>query len=288
MVRSGLFFILTVVVCLVGCGFQDSSPVLARVNGETITKNQFIERVSVLPGALRRVVMRRRKDFVEEIIEERFLLKEAERRGLGKEPDVERLLEAARQKILAAKLVEIEIDSKIKISEEDLKHYYDVHAEEFMTPLKLRASHILVKIEDEAIDLKALLDTGSDFAELARKHSIDKTATRGGDVGYFQKGQVIPEFEAQAMSMKVGELAGPLKSSFGYHLILLTDRQEPKARDYDTVKTLVRQRSLAEKKSKAMNKLVERLKQGAKIEIDEKALAAIVEEDFKSEESSND
>ncbi len=90
----------------------------------------------------------------------------------------------------------------------------------------VKASHLLVKTEDEAKKLKAEIDNGKNFAELAKQVSLCPSGRNGGDLGYFTKGQMVKEFEDACFSMKVGEVSNPVKTQFGYHLIQLTDKKD--------------------------------------------------------------
>lgn len=254
---------------------SDNSKVLARYDGTTVTENEFLKKVQGLPKAVQTVAMNRRADLIQDIVAEHFLLKEALRRKVDKDTDVNDLIEVARKKILIAKLVEMEVDEKIQLDDQDVSKYYEFHKEQFMTPLLLRASHILVKTQEEADSLKSQIDAGGDFEDLARQHSIDSTAPRGGDLGFFQKGQFVPEFEEAVFALKKGEVSPLVKTTFGYHIIRLNDRAEPRLRDLKSVKSMVEERLMNEKRSSTFKALIEKLKGNVKIEIDEKALEAI-------------
>ena len=91
--------------------------------------------------------------------------------------------------------------------------------------MKVRASHILVKTEEEANDLLAKLNEGADFGELAEEHSLCPSKRDGGDLGYFGKGMMVKPFEDAAFSMEAGEVSQPVETQFGWHLIKLTDKQ---------------------------------------------------------------
>lgn len=94
-----------------------------------------------------------------------------------------------------------------------------------MTTL-VKASHILVKTEDEALKLKEEIENGKDFAQAAMEVSLCPSGQNGGDLGYFSRGQMVKEFEDAAFGMKKGEVSNPVKTQFGYHLIYLTDTQD--------------------------------------------------------------
>lgn len=90
----------------------------------------------------------------------------------------------------------------------------------------VKASHLLVKTEDEAKKLREEIVNGKDFAQVAMEVSLCPSSRNGGDLGYFSKGQMVKEFEDAAFSMEVGEVSNPIKTQFGYHLIYLTDKKD--------------------------------------------------------------
>jgi len=272
------FFYASLVIAFFGlaaCGEHKSGSVLARFDGATITDTEFNQKLQTLPRALRSVALRNKEDFVNDMANEHFLLKEAERRGIEYESDVRDLLKVARKKIIIAKLIETEVDKKIKLEPNAAQEYYEAHKEEFMTPPLLRASHILVKTEEEARAILNGLKAGADFEEMARTKSIDTTASRGGDMGFFQKGQLVPEFEEVAFQMKKGQISDIFQTQFGYHIMKLTDRMEPRLRDFASVKAFVEERILNQKRSKAFKAFITRLKGNTKIDINQKALEAL-------------
>lgn len=265
---------LGLIVFCVGCQKKDNSPVLARFDGGTITETQLLKKIETLPQDIRSAALKHKKEFLEDMASEHFLLKEAKRKGLEKDPDVTALLDAARRKIIVAKLIETEIDKKITLEPEAAGKYYEARKQEFMTPPVLRASHILVQSEEEATQLRSQLDQGADFEELAREKSIDATARRGGDLGFFQKGQFVPEFEEKVFQMKKGEISQPVKTRFGYHIIKLTDQIPSSLKEFKSVKRLIEERLAGEKRTEAFKKFLEKLKGSQKVNIDEKALEA--------------
>ena len=258
-----------------GCFPKKEGSVIARFDGVTITDVEFTQRFERLPKELQGVVSRKKQGLVDELINEHFLVKEAERQNIANQPEVRDLLNEARNKIIIAKLIELEVDNRVKLEPDEALKYYEAHKDEFMTPLLLRASHILVKTEQEADNIRMQLGQGADFEELARGKSVDSSSVRGGDIGFFQKGQLIPEFERAAFSVKKGEVSHVFKTQFGYHVLKLTDRAEPAFRDFKVVKGLVERQLLNQKRAKLFNELVEKLKNGSPIKIDEKKLNAI-------------
>ncbi len=272
-----IFIVLTgvAVFLLGGCVIKKNDTVLARFSGTTIKESEFTSKIQRMPREIQGVALRRKKEFLEEMMDEALLTKEAERRGITRLQDVKEVLEAAHRKIMIAKLIEQEVDQKIKLERDEIIRYYESHKEEFMTPRLFRASHILLRTEGEANDLRAELQKGADFEELARKHSIDNTAIRGGDIGFFQKGQLIPEFEEVAFKMNKGDISPVFKTQFGYHILKLTDRAEPALRQFNSVKTLLEKQLFREKRTKAYKEFLEKLRGNLKTEINEKALDSV-------------
>lgn len=118
------------------------------------------------------------------------------------------------------------LEPRIKVTEEDITTYFEENKDTLAQPEKVEASHILVADEATANEVKAKLDEGKDFAELAAEYSTDSSAQSGGKLGYFGKGDMVEPFEAAAFSLEINEISDPVKSEFGYHIIKLTDRQE--------------------------------------------------------------
>lgn len=277
--RCGKITLLCFAAALLGCSFfmgacakKKSGPALARFDGTVITESDLNAKIQELPKELQGVVLRRRKEFVQDMIDEHFLEKEAKRLGVPNLPDVKGLIRQAQKKIIIAKLIELEVDQKVSLEPEEAEKYYEAHKDRFMTPVLLRASHILVATKEEADAVKAELSAGADFAGLARAKSIDSTAPRGGDLGFFQKGQLIPQFEEVAFKMKTGDTSDVFRTQFGYHIMQLTDRSEPKLRDFKSVKHLVEKQLLNEKRGRRYREFVEKLREGSKIEMDEQKL----------------
>lgn len=248
---------------------------MAKFKGGEITDRDFTEAVDNLSPRVRAVALSQRREFLESYVIEKLLLREAEKKGVQHLDEVQSLMEKAREKILVAKLIEMEIESKVKVTPEDAKNYYDANKEEFMTPYRVKASHILLRSREEAEQVRTQAEAGGDFAELAKKHSLDPTAAKGGDLGYFQKGQLIPEIEEAAFAMGKGDTSGVIETAFGFHLIRVDDVAQPQSREYAAVEKEITDKIAVEEKSRLFGRLTERLKGKAGISIDEKRLSEI-------------
>ncbi|WZL72820.1 peptidylprolyl isomerase [Clostridiaceae bacterium 35-E11] len=132
-----------------------------------------------------------------------------------------------------------EVMKEVDVADGALKKYYDEHIDDYRD-VQVKASHILVDTEKEAKDILAKIKAGEDFGELAKKHSKDPgSGSQGGDLGYFPRGVMVPEFEEVAFSMKNGEVSEPVKSSFGYHIIKVMDKKD-EIKKFEEVKEMIK------------------------------------------------
>ena len=173
---------------------------------------------------------------------------------------------------LAAKVWEQQQFDKVLVSEKETRAYYDQNAEEFLEKEKVHARHILVKTETKANELIAELKKYSGgalqgkFVELAKKESTGPSGPKGGDLGYFPQGQMVPEFNDAVFSMSVGTITtSPVKSQFGYHIIFLEDKKSGKKLSFDEVKGFIDQRLRIDKFKTVMDAKMTSLKENAKI-----------------------
>ncbi len=133
------------------------------------------------------------------------------------------------------------LEPNIKIEENEIKSYFDENKESFDTKEQVKASHILVDSEDKAKEVKEKLLNGEDFSELAKNYSIDTANNQqGGELGFFARGEMVPEFENAAFSLKVGEISEPVKTEFGYHIIKVEDKEQAKEATYEESKEDIR------------------------------------------------
>jgi peptidyl-prolyl cis-trans isomerase C len=134
------------------------------------------------------------------------------------------------------------------VTPEDIKARYDKEVAAMPPTDEVKAAHILVKTEEEAKAIIADLDAGKDFAELAKEKSADPSKSEGGDLGYFSKGRMVPEFETAAFALNVGEYTKvPVKSQFGFHVIKLLDKRVAPPPPFDQVSQQVRQLVMQDK-----------------------------------------
>lgn len=173
------------------------------------------------------------------------------------------LLDELSMDMAIQKWIQEGIASKIEVTDDQAEVFYNENKKDFSSSSEIKTSHILLKLEEDADDkkkdetkkkisdlLKELKD-GADFAELAKKNSDCPSSSKGGDLGFFGKGRMVPAFEEAAWSLKVGEISDVVKTRFGYHIIKLTDRKEGGTQKLEEVsekiKNYLKQKALSEK-----------------------------------------
>jgi len=270
---------------LYGCGNgdRDDKKVIATVSNRAITVKAFKARIDRLPAYYQRIVRSNLKRYLDETIMEMLLYEDALRKGLDKDKEVKEILIEARKKILVSKLVAGEVDEKAKVSEEDMLKYYGEHKDEFKTPEMWRASHILVTSESEAKSIADELSKGADFGDLAKKYSIDATASRGGDIGFFRAGQLVPEFEKACLKLNIGQTGDILHTQFGYHIIKLTDKRDAGGQSYDEARRAIEGELSRKKKAVLFDEMVNKLKSLYSVNINKSTF-----ESFETEEKTKD
>lgn len=257
-----------------------NAAVLATVNGDTITSEEVSRvlmegtqgRFDSLPADKQNELRQR---IIEGMIAQELVFDDAKKSGVleSKEFKAEYQKLADRlQTQLAAKLWEQQQFEAIKVDAKEVKEYYDKNADEFVDKEKIHARHILVKTEAEAETIikgfKGL--TGDklkqEFIAQAKSKSTGPSAAKGGDLGYFPRGQMVPSFNDAAFAMKEGTISSaPVQSQFGYHIIYLEDKVPAKKMGFDEVKNFIEQRLKMDKFKVVMEKKMAALKAKAKI-----------------------
>lgn len=233
--------VLSLIVCaMAGCGRSGGKP-LAVVNGQVITEQDVAARLAKLTPAYRQALGHDRRRLLEEMVVETLLVQEARKRGLERDPQVRQLARDAQKQILIGRLLEREGRDKVQVADQEIAAYYDAHQDQFVEPERWRASQILVTTEPAAKGVVERLGKGESFERLAADLSQDPSKSRGGDIGYFTRGQLIPEFEAACLQLAVGQTSGVVKSSLGYHVIRMTDHRPGAQRGLGDVREQVAQ-----------------------------------------------
>jgi peptidyl-prolyl cis-trans isomerase C len=240
----------------------DPDPVLARVNGSEIRESDLKlaedELGPSLPAQMDPAT--KRENLMNYLIDMKVVAKAADDRKLGDSDDFKRHLDFARQRLLMDTLLNVE--GKAALTDEAEHKVYDDAVKQIAAEPEVHARHILVETEDEAKQVVEELKKGADFADLAKKKSKDPGASDGGDLGFFTKDQMVPEFSAAAFSLEPGKISDPVKSQFGWHIIKVEEKRNRKPPDFAQVKPQIESYLTR----KAQGASVEKLRAEAKVE----------------------
>lgn len=277
----GIVFVIALVMA--GCsqgGKQGAAlTVLATVNGEPVTLEQLNNRMKFLNLGFTNVSTHNAAtedaslEALSQLIEETLYMQEAKKKGIavsGKEvaerlatlredyPDgsFERTLQSGHlteddfkedvtRKLTIEKLLAAEVYSNVKVADSELKKYFKDHRDEFNRPLQVRARQIVVEDETNATGILEKIRHGADFATIAKEQSLSPDGEAGGDLGYFSKGDMPPEFEDIVFKLKPGQISPVVKSPYGYHIFKVEDVRKAIHPKFDEVKDQVRQKIAA-------------------------------------------
>jgi peptidyl-prolyl cis-trans isomerase C len=258
---------------------SDSNKVVLTINDEKITAAEYADLVKNLPPQYQQYANGPgKRAFAEQIVQLKLLSADAEKKKLDQDPKVKAQIEFSKENALAALMFQ-NIQDNVKIDDAAVEKYYDAHKNDYDV---VTARHILIRVkgapmpaaagkpelsDEEALAkaraIRARVVGGEDFAKVATAESDDAgSAAKGGDLGEFKRGMMVPPFEAAAFASKVGEITEPVKSPFGYHVIKVESH---------TTKPLaeVKAEIIAKLKPDMARQVVEALRKDAKVNIDD-------------------
>jgi peptidyl-prolyl cis-trans isomerase C len=236
--------------------------IVAIVNGHEIKISEVQMATDDIIGQLPDLPPKLRYPFVVEFLVERHLLAQlAVKEGVAETAEYKRRLALYQAKALRDAYFFQKI--RPQVTEEEIKAAYDQESAKVSQTERVRARHILLASEKEAVDIAARLKAGEKFPALAKKYSLDGSKDYGGDLGYFTAPEMVAEFSKAAFALKVGETSAPVKTDFGWHIIKVEDRKLGAAQPYDQVKSALRNVLLRKKVQETMDEL----RKTAKVEV---------------------
>lgn len=209
-----------------------------------------------------------RRKLLDELVAQELFYLEAQKVKAYEDKEYLDMVEDAKEKMLKSYMIS-KFMMQVTVSDEEVKAFYDENPKMFIAPDSIRASHILLPAEQQAIDiLKEIKDGVKTFEQAAREYSICPSREKGGDLGYFSKGKMVPQFEDAAFAMEVGTISEkPVKTDFGYHIIKVTDSKKSETIPYDIVKDSAKNYLLGEKQNRAFLNHVDELKETYNVDI---------------------
>jgi peptidyl-prolyl cis-trans isomerase C len=199
--------------------------VVATVDGDKITLAELMAVKSQLPQQYRDMPLEMLyAQLLDQVVERRIIAQAADKAGLEQESEVQAKLHNAREGVLLEAYITREVGPHLtreKLQERYEQQYVAQGGEE-----EIHARHILVAEQSEAEDIRKQIADGADFAEMAKKHSTGPSGPKGGDLGFFRRKDMVPEFSEAAFKLADGEVSAPVKTQFGWHLIMVVERRK--------------------------------------------------------------
>ncbi|MBN8961395.1 MAG: peptidylprolyl isomerase [Rhizobiales bacterium] len=250
---------------------DDANPVLAKVNGVEIHQSDVaLAEEELAPSLAQMDPATKKENVLAFLIDMKIVAKAAEEKKIAEQADFKKKLDFARNRLLMDNLLAAE--GKAALTDEAMKKVYDDAAKQISGEQEVHARHILVQTEDEAKAIKAELDKGADFAKLAKEKSKDPGASDGGDLGFFTKEQMVPEFSKVAFELAPGKISDPVKTQFGWHIIKVEEKRNRQPPTFEQVKPQIEQYVTR----KAQSEYVAKLRETAKVERMDKPAAPAV------------
>jgi peptidyl-prolyl cis-trans isomerase C len=289
----------------------------ADVNGKAIPHGDFQRQVEMFkrqvtkrqPGQLPEELEKRlQNQVIDKMIADELLFQEAEKKGIkidsqtidgeikkiksrfkdekeylqrlkGSGLSEDKLKDQIQRRMAISKLIEKEILPKVKVNDQDAKDYYDANMHKFKQQERVRARHILMKVdkgdpEDKKTAAKKKLQAiqkrilaGEDFSKLAKENSEGPSNVKGGDLGYFTKGRMVKPFEEVAFKLSPNEVSDIVETQFGYHLIKVVDRQEAGTQPYEKIKEKLKSQLYNEQVQTNIEPYVKALRKKATVQV---------------------
>ncbi|WZL71917.1 peptidylprolyl isomerase [Clostridiaceae bacterium 35-E11] len=250
-----------------------SKQVLATVGGKEITKEDLNLALMHAPKdqAMQLNTFAGKKYLLNEMIIQEMLYLDAKEKGLDKDEAYLKELEAVRESLLKQYAIK-NLLADVKIEENGAKEYYDANPNQFVKGESASAKHILVKEEEEAQAVLNELKEGKSFEEAAKEYSQCPSKEKGGDLGYFEKGRMVPEFEEAAFALEIGVVSEPVKTQFGYHIIKVEDKKPSTTMAFEAVEKQIEDYLLREKQNQKFREYTDALRNKYEITANEELL----------------
>ncbi|MFZ5987080.1 MAG: peptidylprolyl isomerase [Bacillota bacterium] len=200
------------------------------------------------------------KQLISQLANQELFYLDALEKGIDKDEAYKNEVERLKASILKQYAINKYLNTA-SVDNNEALNYYNENKSDFKSPESVKASHILVKDENTAKEVLSEINSGSSFEDTVKKYSLCPSKSQGGDLGYFTKGKMVPEFESAAFSMKNGEISNePVKTQFGFHIIKLTDKKDAGIKTFDEVKSEIHQQLIARKQEELYFNKVDELK----------------------------
>jgi peptidyl-prolyl cis-trans isomerase C len=254
--------------------FAQTDKVVAKIGNQTVTESDLKEISNAVPEKFRHLYLtpEGRKKTLDYVVNIYVLAAEAERLGMDKKPETDKLLQFTRRDLLARLYLDQMSKDLPAPTDAEAKEFYEKNKSQYATPESVHLHHILVSSEKEAKDAMDKLKKGEKFADLASQISICPSKMKGGNLEWLPKGSLVPEIEEVAFSMKNGQITGPVKSKFGYHVLLLEDKKPAQENSFDQVQDYILEQLRFQKQQDHYEKIADSLRQKMQVQINDQNL----------------
>ncbi len=245
-------------------------PVIAMINGRSITQSEFDIRWNELSQATRARYEKEggKRRFLDELIMRELLMQEARKQGLDQSDEIREKTQRYREQLILDELLKDKIKTKVEVSKEELEAYFEKHANQLLANPKVAVSVMLLPNVYAAKDLKRQVEAGGNFAKFAARYSVDeRSRTKGGDLGPYRKGLLEPELDALVPTLRPGVLTDPIKTEKGYYLMKVSPLEPEILQADQATRERLRQELLAEKRRKRLDDIFAELRSGATIRL---------------------
>jgi peptidyl-prolyl cis-trans isomerase C len=243
--------------------------VVARVGNQIVTEADLQQMANAVPERFRHLYLtpEGRQKTLEYVVNVFLLANEAVNQGMDKSPEVQKLLEFSKKDLLARLYLDKASAELPDPTEDEAKRYFEQNRDQYQTPEAVHLHHILVQTEKEAQKVMDRLKKGEKFADIAKQVSTCPSKSKGGDLDWLPKGSLLPEIEQEAFAMQDGQIAGPVKTKFGYHVLFLEGKSPAQESSLDQVKDYVIEQLRYQKRQEHYNKICNALKQKMNVQI---------------------
>ncbi len=282
----GIFALMT--AGLASPAFAQDPNVVARIGNKTITVADFNKILKYYDAEQRAQIDKNpqaKPTILWQTVQGMVIAGLAREKGFDKRPEIKGQLDMITNNFLAVQYLQKEVLNKVKVTEKDAKAYYDKNPDMFKSPEQVKARHILIqvpkgatdeekkKLKEKAEEVLKKVKAGEDFTKLAAEFSDDPgTKSKGGELGFFSKGSMVPAFEQAAFSLKPGEVSDLVETEFGFHVIKVDEKKAAVAEPFETIKDKVTQQVLREKQEAKVTEFVEQALKKAKVTMNPAAL----------------
>ncbi len=237
-------------------------PIVANVNKEKISLETMIHAMNELPPEIQsQPFMSYYEELLDRVIDIKLIAQEGKKINLEEEPSVKAAIDFVTEKVLMQAFLSKYVQKNI--SEESVKASYNNYIADETSREEIKASHILLDTQNEAVEVIKMLNNGDDFAEVAKNKSTGPSGPSGGDLGWFKRGQMVPPFENAAFSLGQNEISQkPIRTQFGWHVIKVFEKRIPQAPSYESMKNNL----IQDLERKIVSKKIQDLRNNALIE----------------------